>query len=251
MPKHSWIQQAPEVIGPNTWGRRLCALCGFLQEKFMGRTPGYRWCPPSRYCHKEYFDAEEEEVHGAGEGPPETPAARRKRRTPRSRPRCPCSLNWSTSTPPRRNTGAWRYTKASVAEGVAELAGHAKRGLCWIRLHAIERFAANHLGKETTEKLIAYCRRTYPMPDYGYGFWEGVLSGKKFVMGYQHDPTWISGCGRPCMIETDVIEQTIMTRDEFWAMFPYKDELPYQPPDDGTAAALEGILCRRTRGAAT
>lgn len=117
-------------------------------------------------------------------------------------------------------------------------AGAAETGMEWVRLHAIERLAVTLLGAAVAGEVIAYVRRTYPMPDYGLFVWSELLTGLKSVtlrMRAEPNPTPET----PHRVRM-VVEHAFppagwappLTRDQFWALFPYKE--PALGPDDPT-----------------
>jgi hypothetical protein len=141
----------------------------------------------------------------------------------------------------------WRFNVARAAENIGSVGyDQAGRGLRWIELHHIERYARSVLPAEDFAKLQEYERRTYRCVSYGYSFWAEVLSGEKRVdLGWTRidDPT--SSLGFRC-VPTETIPaagwQAPLTKAEFYARFPYERPEPEPHDDGGTAEAYARFM---------
>ena len=93
--------------------------------------------------------------------------------------------------------------------------------------------------------LDAHCRRTYPFGHW-YGFWCRALTGERVELAFRR----VEGRqpGQPDVVCTDWYEQRHLSREEFYALFPFKDPDPAPADDGGLAARLDAILARLTRG---
>lgn len=146
----------------------------------------------------------------------------------------------------------WRRNKALAAENCADVTGSAIRGLKWIELQAIERWAVELLGMSLAVELIAHVRSVYPMPDYGPTVWCRLLSGQYDVVYRWHIK---EGPDKTISIRNRDDEEIIVnlsgrtliaegrfpppgwsppiTREQFWERFPYREPAPDPEPDDG------------------
>lgn len=147
-----------------------------------------------------------------------------------------------------------RFQKAGAAETFT-MTDRANRGLAWIELAAIERFARTLFPAEVVEPAIEYVRKTYPMPDYGRNVWGNFLAGQNRVAVVLHaEPDPRPGMPNRVKVVEDVVFPPVgwaahVSRDEFNRRFPRLDHARGVPtddePDDGglfdrVMAALKG-----------
>jgi hypothetical protein len=128
-----------------------------------------------------------------------------------------------------------QVNRSRGVELVHQACGPGVKALAWVQLNAIERYAETVLSAEDFAGLVEYSRRTYAsLHTYGYSFWQEVLTGgRRVVMGFRQvdDPTCKLGFR---LVPTVELPRTgwvaPLTRDEFWARFPYRE--PELGPDD-------------------
>lgn len=154
----------------------------------------------------------------------------------------PLFAEQAPQTTPEREYWHWRANIADGVERCEAAIGLGAKGLKWLKLRAIERLAAELLGAEVTAKLVAYVRGTYPMPDYGYQVWGGILTGKRIEFGFQRVEN--RQTGQPAVVCTDSHERAVMTKADFWARFPYEDIEPEKHEDGGAMAAFDAAMAR-------
>lgn len=123
----------------------------------------------------------------------------------------------------------------------------ATKGLMWVELQAIERVAADLLG-EHFAGMLAYVRKTYPMPDYGKSVWHDILTGepKGFAFELRYDPARITrynADGR-YLAEIGKTVGHYMTAAEFDKRFSYEPAPPALIDDGGAADRLAAIFDR-------
>ncbi len=146
----------------------------------------------------------------------------------------------------------WRFNKARAAENVAgAYYDQAGRGLVWIELHAIERYAARFIPPADMARLIEHVYRVYPMPSYGASVWCDILCGKQIIFGWRVEcrPEWVNATNKDGRrsFPADVWPPPDWTPPhktpaEFWALFPYRDPEPEAHDDGGLAERLGAIF---------
>lgn len=133
-----------------------------------------------------------------------------------------------------------RFQKAHSVE-THTASDRANRGLMWIELTAIERFARSLFPAEVVEPAIEYCRKTYPMPDYGRSVWSDFLEGRKRIAVKLHAEPDPAIPGRVKIVE-DVVFPPVGWNDpvdhsDFERRFPTLDHSRGvrvdDEPDDG------------------
>lgn len=125
----------------------------------------------------------------------------------------------------------WRFNVAKHFGQPHTNADKGVLGLCWLELHAIERWARKTLGP-VADKIAAHIRRVYPCPDYSAGIWAEVVAGKRLVFAVARVEN--RQPGQPAVVDTDWYEHLTMTREAFWQLFPYdrfKEKLDPAPFD--------------------
>jgi hypothetical protein len=107
---------------------------------------------------------------------------------------------------------------------------------------AIRRYALGVVGAELFAKLDAYCRRTYQSSGYWYGFWRSVLTGERIEFAFERVEN--RKVGEPAVRCVDWYEARHLSRDNFHARFPFKEEAPAPFDDGGLAAHLDALFAR-------
>lgn len=150
---------------------------------------------------------------------------------------------------------AYWHRRKVIAQGVEMIhqatGGPGIRALTAVQLQWIEAYARLALPAGAFDVLLVRARRTYSnYLDYGYGFWQEVLTGNKRLgsgfekvdapdtlagfrwveVGLQPPPDWVPP----------------LTKAQFWDLFPYKDRDLDPEPDDG--GLFERTILALTRG---
>jgi hypothetical protein len=132
----------------------------------------------------------------------------------------------------------WRRSVALGVERLHTICGGGQRALAAVQVRWIEHHARRWLGDESFGKLRDHAHRTYgDYLGYAYGFWCDVLTGgKRFPMGLTREPDPTTKLGfrvRPVDEQPPAEWVAPLTRDLFWAMFPYAEAAEGPEPDDG------------------
>jgi hypothetical protein len=112
-----------------------------------------------------------------------------------------------------------------------------------LQLNMIRRFACRLIGPERFAALDDHCRQCYRSQSYWYGFWCEALSGKRIVCrveAVEADEEFRKAhplCGGRKLVERDVYQHASMTKEEFYARFPYLD-----PPESDPAPVEDGLV---------
>lgn len=127
----------------------------------------------------------------------------------------------------------WRRNKGLAAENTGHRQG--REILDELRIcQCIRPFVRSLVGDEMFEKLDAHCQRVFQHRSYGYTFWLAVLTGKRIVFGYKRIPVdeeymkRYPMCGGIRVVEDGVYHHQHMTKEEFYAKFPYKVDMPWE-----------------------
>lgn len=148
-----------------------------------------------------------------------------------------------------------RHNKSRGMELVHQLsASVGGRALDFLQLQAIERYARTVLGEAVAEELRAHAHRVYDnYASYGYGFWqEALTSGNKIVFAWERTPDPTASIGyraTPARFFPPEGWAPPLSREEFWARFPYKE--PELGPDDPAGLFARTIGALSNREAAT
>lgn len=154
----------------------------------------------------------------------------------------------------------WRTNKALAVENCS-IYDQGSRGLRWIEIQAIERWAVELVGPEYAAKMTEHVRRVYPMPGYGASVWCGLLTGNTKVeiidrverLGSQPF-AWVNcNTGEPMTTTIQKIKMHStkwppegwtppITREQFYARFPYEDKAIESPDDGGLAELMASIF---------